>query len=272
MKLSLIFFLALIYLNLFVSRLYSDDRVILSGEEVCHYLNASNITNINGSSMGETHGFCPIEQVSIKTTFLDNMSPFLEEIKNDFKVGLCYGFYIPAVGVLIITPFLLLFSKYIASPYHVNSPTMQSAFSISKEEALRFYRSAIVKRYSKSIIAAAEEEFIYRFIGLTAIESHVKYLLGKLEYDSDEINGKSQFYAITISSIVFGLLHLRNVNPQIAQAFIATVSGFYFGYIYCENGMIAPLTAHIVNNVLLLSIGKVLSWYGIRLLTGGFKQ
>ncbi|WOG29154.1 CPBP family intramembrane glutamic endopeptidase [Endozoicomonas sp. 8E] len=239
----------------------------MGDEDVCQYLNASSVTNINRYSIDKPHGLCPIEQTSIKISLLDNISPFLEKIENDFKIGLYYGLYIPAVSVLIGGPFFLVFSKYVGSPYHRNPPTLQSAFSLTEEEALEFFRSVEFESYSEQISVSVEEELLYRFIGITAIEVYLKYLLGGFGYDSNEINDKSQFYSITVSSIVFGLMHLGNENPQFFQVFSATVAGFYLGCIYCETGIIAPLTAHVVNNVLLLFMAKAVSRYGVRLIT-----
>lgn len=183
MKFSLIFILALIYLNLLGSRSYADDKVILGGVDVCRFLNASSVTNINGSSIDKPHGFCPIEQTSIRTSLLDNIYPFLEKIENDFKIGLYYGLYIPAVSGLINIPLSFVFN--VGSPYHRNSGTTQSLFSTTKEEQLKFYRSVWAESYYEKIITSVEEEFLYRFFGLSAIEAHVKYLLGAFGYDSN---------------------------------------------------------------------------------------
>ena len=268
MKLSFIYSLACILcLNTFGCMLCANEKDQLSSEEQYRNLDASSMINVTEQSINKYLDICPIENESTKTLLLDNIYAFLGKIKNDFEIGLCYGLYIPAVVGLTTTPFILIFRKYVGNPYDRNMPNLLILFSMSEEELLELVRRLWIPGYRLIVTASVKEEVVFRFIGFTAIEAHVSYLLEKLKYENEIIEDKSQSYALAISSIAFGLAHLLNPNPQPIQALSAAFSGYYFGHIYCDNGIISPLTAHIVNNLLLISMAKILRWYLLRLST-----
>ena len=228
--------------------------------------NGDGLINVSNSFWSNSSDFCPLldcPEQSEKSS-LNHISTILDVVGNDLIVGLAYGLIVPVSTVIIIAPVVVNFSGYARNPYDRDMPNLLVLFSLSEEQLLHIIRSLRIPGYNSIAKASVIEEIQFRFIALTTIKSHFSYLFEKLEFDNEEIKSKSEMYSVIFSSALFGLAHLSNPNPQIFQVLSATIGGLFFGYIYCGNGILSSITAHMVNNLLAVTIIKLLRWRVLR--------
>ncbi len=65
--------------------------------------------------------------------------------------------------------------------------------------------------------------------------------------------------ALGITSVGFGLAHLRNKHPNAhLQAVCTTIAGITFGTLYQTFGLGAAIGAHVCNNTILVTLIKIL--------------
>ncbi|WP_410493876.1 CPBP family intramembrane glutamic endopeptidase [Endozoicomonas sp. 8E] len=64
--------------------------------------------------------------------------------------------------------------------------------------------------------------------------------------------------SLCFTNIFFGLCHLLNPVRSPVQVVSATVSGFYYSYIYNHHGSIAVITSHVTHNLLCLAFAHYL--------------
>ena len=69
-------------------------------------------------------------------------------------------------------------------------------------------------------------------------------------------------FAITLSSLSFGVMHFLNPNPSYTQVINSTVGGFLYAYLYSKDGIHASIICHMTNNALSLFLESYfLGWW-----------
>ena len=261
--------LYILCVNAFCGEPEAAEIEMISGINCKQFFDATDTRSNSELFWESTSDFCSLSgmEEQIQPSSLDKVYSMFESIGNDLAVGFGYGLILPATVGIIVVPVVIIFSRYVSNPYDRDMPNLLTILSLSEEQCLIIIRNLRFPDYNLIVKGSIAEEIIFRFIGLTAVKSHMNYLLEKLEYDGQELKNKSEIFSVIISSIVFGLSHLLNPNPQLAQAISATFGGLFFGYIYCGNGIISPITAHMVNNLLAVTIIKLLRWQLLRFST-----
>ena len=92
---------------------------------------------------------------------------------------------------------------------------------------------------SSVVLAPIIEEFLMR--------GYILSLLDKFENQFLSDNLKNKF-AITFSSLVFGIAHLLNPKPSYIQVINATIGGFLYAYVYHTYGIHASIICHMSSN------------------------
>lgn len=166
----------------------------------------------------------------------------------------------------------LVLIKYAKSPY--GGPTIYEMIksSLSFEDFLNKLWMMPAPSFLDATLGGVYEEFVFRLLIQYGLFLLARIGLGYFYEDSELIESHSNIFSISIASISFGLIHLLNPNPQIAQAFMATLAGVYLGSTFVDNGIIASSICHSVFNGsilllrttilnLLFTIPRIITWY-----------
>lgn len=140
------------------------------------------------------------------------------------------------------------------------------------EDFLNKLWSMPVPSFSHAVRGGVYEEIIFRFIIQHGLYYVFKNGLTYFYSDEELIENHSNLLSLSIASFSFGLAHLHNPNPQIAQVLFATLAGLYLGIVYINNGIISSSICHSTFNgcallartallYLLFIIPKVVNWY-----------
>jgi membrane protease YdiL (CAAX protease family) len=125
----------------------------------------------------------------------------------------------------------ILFALLIEFPYRIYSTIRTGIFEY-------LFLAFSIENFIMALGAGIFEEITFRGTLLNFFNQKNKKYLG-----------------LTISSLIFGLIHIGNAFVGVEVSFIYVVyiilCGFLFGLIYLNFGLIASITAHVVGNFLI---------------------
>jgi len=170
----------------------------------------------------------PVLLYILKPTLIYDFDTFKKVEKSKIIQGLVIGYVFLILGNYISQLISTLLS------WAFNQPIEQAINQLTIEQTL-MSNGAIFMIISAIIIGPIVEELIFR-----------KSIFGLI---------KNQWVALTVSSVVFGAIHLIG-EPSLVSALINgssyIIMGFVFGYIYIKNdkNIFYPTLVHIVSNLI----------------------
>ena len=99
------------------------------------------------------------------------------------------------------------------------------------------------------IFNSIREEVFFRFLLQPSFQFILRDLIFRVT-DSSKLSSQIALHSsIIATSVIFGVAHLYNPNPQIRQCFYSMVFGVYVGYLSCNHDPREVIVCHVVANL-----------------------